>query len=190
MTLKNQRLRRFGRRSVGGSAGRVDRRSRSGQWFETHISRHERCLHVVARRAVEVRRTESSHATPRALPRAPARARAPCAQVARRPSVKSHDALSCEPTLETTTPVKHARSETARPIEIRVRFWPQGRNARDWSKFRSRKPEESLELATTFEGRWEKVLKHFPHMILHVYVYTYSRASEIPSKVLRTFVDV
>ena len=118
----NQRLRRFGRRSAGGSAGRADRQSRSGPWFKTNTTSHERCLHVVARRAVEVRRTESSHATPRALPRAPARARAPCAQVARRPSVKSHDALSCEPTLETTTPVKHARSETARPIENRAPF--------------------------------------------------------------------
>ena len=51
-------------------AGRVDRWSRSGQRFETHTPSHERCLRVVARRAVEVRRIESSHATPRALGRA------------------------------------------------------------------------------------------------------------------------
>ena len=30
----NHRLRRFGRRSVGSSAGQVDRRDRSGRWFE------------------------------------------------------------------------------------------------------------------------------------------------------------
>ena len=66
----HQRLRHFGRRSVGGSAGQVDRRSRSGQWFETHTPSHERCLHVVARRAVEVCRIESPHASPRAPARA------------------------------------------------------------------------------------------------------------------------
>ena len=107
-------------------AGRVDRWSRSGQRFETHTPSHERCLRVVARRAVEVRRIESSHASPLARPRAPAcaraRPRAPRAQWARRPSVKRHDALSCEPTLETTTPVKHARSESARPIKVRAAF--------------------------------------------------------------------
>ena len=51
-------------------AGRVDRWSRSGQRFETHTPSHERCLRVVARRAVEVRRIESSHASPRAPARA------------------------------------------------------------------------------------------------------------------------
>jgi len=100
-------------------AGRVDRWSRSGQRFETHTPSHERCLRVVARRAVEVRRIESSHASPRARPRTPARAaRASGAS----PEREEQRRVELRTFLETTTPVKHARSESSRPIKIRLKL--------------------------------------------------------------------
>ena len=50
-----------------GSAGRVDRRSRSGQWFETHTPGHARTLPLRRRPACRrVRLIESSNASPRA----------------------------------------------------------------------------------------------------------------------------